>query len=306
MKPIFNFMMIAFMVCATSVMAGCDSDSDSNELPKIVPTTQYYCAWEGDFIEIDDKTIDMFLSLAQQKPEYPLEITLTAPGSLKTVLAKNAQNNTDALIVSGPMDRDDCRAIVAMACEHYLINLDLSEASFENNTIPQCAFSYSEKLGYNDIGGYSLPIFNLVLPAEVSSIGEEAFASVMLRSVVLPKKISEISKMCFGGNMLEAGNLVIPEGVTKLQESCFNRNPNFRNYYIDEIVLPSTLSEIGSGAFGFLKSKSIVCYAVDPPSIEDLDLYNIPQLYVPKGSRDKYAAAPVWSDFKNIIERDDL
>ena len=126
---------------------------------------------------------------------------------------------------------------------------------------------------------------------------------------MLPKEITEISKMCFVGNMLEAGSLVIPDGVTNLQESCFTRNHYFKSFFLDEIILPKTLTNMDLGALDHLKSKSIVCYAVNPPQINE---YNpnlsdmTSTLYVPKGSRDKYVAAQGWSGIENIIECDDL
>ena len=115
--------------------------------------------------------------------------------------------------------------------------------------------------------------------------------------------------------------------VTAIAEGAFENNENLR-----QVTIPETVEEIGSNAFAGCSSlEEIHVYSEEPIALpvaaasrttDALDEgepaaevaassvfagvnYDTCKLYVPYGTKDKYAAAPGWGMFKNIIEMPD-
>lgn len=74
-----------------------------------------------------------------------------------------------------------------------------------------------------------------------------------------------------------------------------------RGYTLATVLLPATVSTIGSRTFyNFENLRSITCYAVTPPEVENNAFYNVPNdaiVYVPAESLPLYMEANVWKDF---------
>lgn len=89
----------------------------------------------------------------------------------------------------------------------------------------------------------------VILPDSVTTVGGGAFGSnAEIETVVLSKNLKEIAGGAFGCStadlyMTNLTELTIPEGVTKIEANAFAGN-NIKN-----IVIPSTVTEIGNYAF---------------------------------------------------------
>lgn len=96
----------------------------------------------------------------------------------------------------------------------------------------------------------------------------------------------------------------LPESLTHIYYNSFTNCKLLKS-----IELPSPISHIGSSCFsGCTGLTSVTVLNPDPASIElqdgvfkNVKLANV-TLYVPFGSKELYAAAPVWQDFGNIVE----
>ena len=105
-------------------------------------------------------------------------------------------------------------------------------------------------------------------------------------------------------------SLVLPEGLEVIEEGAFEYCEALKS-----ITIPSTLKEMGGYLFGTPYTEDDVCALLEihsnhktPANIKmtrdplaTIDK-NICKLYVPKGTKTLYAAAPGWKDFKNIVE----
>ena len=89
--------------------------------------------------------------------------------------------------------------------------------------------------------------------------------------------------------------------VTELAEGAFNTA-----YFVPEIILPSTITSLGSKAlYDNIFMTSLVCQAEVPPTcgadaIHGAD-FDACTLYVPAASVEAYKAADQWKQFKNIV-----
>ena len=100
----------------------------------------------------------------------------------------------------------------------------------------------------------------------------------------------------------------IPSTVQSLGSQCFYLCSNEGCNSLETITLPSSMSLIGERCFeNCPKIREIHCDAITPPQVSESafeDIYQSATLYVPKGSRSKYAEASVWKNFSNIEENE--
>lgn len=86
----------------------------------------------------------------------------------------------------------------------------------------------------------------IILPDSVTSLGQAAFATnTFVEKLVLSKNLKEIPRTAFGNTEGYAPytELIIPEGVTKIDNNAFNGNS------LKRIEIPKTVAKIGSAAF---------------------------------------------------------
>lgn len=155
--------------------------------------------------------------------------------------------------------------------------------------------------GVTEIGAQAFaraPLKSLVLPKGLKKIGNYAFIVAKIESIVVPAGIESLGDKCF----YYCQNLTkvkLPEGITSLPEGMF-----YGCKALEEITLPKSLESIGSQAFSAIYNlNTINCLATTPPSVNTSVFSRYYDLYIPIGSKDAYAADPVWSQF-NLIEKD--
>ena len=124
---------------------------------------------------------------------------------------------------------------------------------------------------------------NTVIPNSVTCIGESAFSNLSLKEIVIPNGVTRIDVWGFSGCQ-----------------------------FLNSVTIPYTVTSIGNEAFsGCRKLNCLYMECVTPPLVDFFtnDFYspfeNVPDdaiLYVPLGSKEKYANAYGWNYFKNIEE----
>lgn len=102
----------------------------------------------------------------------------------------------------------------------------------------------------------------------------------------------------------ESNSYVVKEGTTTIASYAFINSKK-----LNEVILPSTLANIGKDAFiGCINLSSLQVKTLTPP-VCDNDCFEAVsktrcELIVPKGCYNYYWVAPVWSDFNKIKESD--
>lgn len=130
--------------------------------------------------------------------------------------------------------------------------------------------------------------------------------------VVIPSIVSGLPVVSVGNNAFycndDLTSVTLPEGLTRIEsDQAFGNCPN-----LSKIVLPSTLTYIGSFAFNVDSGlKDIYCNMRDPSKVEILGGESIFNgyvdydkciLHVPYGCAQAYREAELWKNFKNIVE----
>lgn len=161
-------------------------------------------------------------------------------------------------------------------------------SSLESVTIPE---------GVTDIGGAAFSGCNLkalTLPESLEAIGSSAFEdNRLLKSVNIPAKVKTIEQQAFYNCGLT--ELVIQEGVQTIGYNTFESNS------LKNLTLPSTITSIGWGAFGYNNNlQLIICNAVTPPTLGDNAFgSSVKDIKVPLSSIAAYRQAVGWKNFAN-------
>ena len=128
-------------------------------------------------------------------------------GQLKSILEANKGTEIDSLVVVGPMNKDDFKAIWDCAVYGNMHVLNLENATMENNAIPDYAL-------YDPIQfetGFWLKIRRIILPEGIIGIGKAAFPFMGLEEINIPSTVREIGSTAFGYDRWLNCELIIPE-----------------------------------------------------------------------------------------------
>ena len=143
---------------------------------------------------------------------------------------------------------------------------------------------------------------SIVLPANITSIGEGAFVSCDITTLKIPDSVTIIEGSAFAGTRLT--ELDIPQSVVKIGMAAFQQCIS-----LSSISLPSSITYMGAYIFQGCSSLSSVYvswktpFPVDWSTFIDVDKQKC-TLYVPKDTFQDYWLADVWGDFENIVEYD--
>ena len=198
-----------------------------------------------------------------------------------------------------------------------VVNGDYS--SLSEITIPSMVsingISYSvENIEMSAFKGCS-ELNKITLNEGLKRIKSRAFSNCYsLNKVDLPSTLTGIYESAFS-SCNSIGKIAIPEGCTTIGRYAFRGCSN-----LEKVVLPRAIEEIGDEAFSYCENMTaVVTYITAPFEItqsvfckeyHDNDvgereyIKNDAVLYVPVGSREKYASSPGWSIFADIIEGD--
>lgn len=154
-------------------------------------------------------------------------------------------------------------------------------------------------------------ITKLTLPNSITTIGQGCFYSCSnLETVTLPQNITNLPASCFE-DCKELSEITLHEGITSLGQSCFAGCTS-----LTSIKLPKSINKItGPALYGCFKDCSnlseVTCQwdnldGIDVSSHTFDNIFSEAKLYIPKGTTAMYKAKIPWSNFKYIIEENDI
>ncbi len=236
------------MVCALSVwgLGACTSEMDIESVIK-----------ENASTKADDEGY-----------QNPVEVTLEEPGTLAEALGDKA-NAVDKLTVSGPLDGDDMKTIVALP---KLIAIDMTNTRIiggkpyrDNDN----ALLKNDTIARNIFGGPSSRMDNLneiILPNTLKAIDEQAFHYSNISVIKMYEGLEWIGRYAFAScKMLK--ELIIPQSVNKMEVATFEYCDQLEKVVFSDFVkvipdgcllqcgmlkdvqLPKDLESIGKTAF---------------------------------------------------------
>lgn len=180
-------------------------------------------------------------------------------------------------------------AAYELAYQHLLQELDMSDPSNNITTIDANAFAYSM-------------CENVIIPETVTLIGNTAFLSANIGTMILPGSVTRISAFAFQGVRGVNGVATViklNEGLAVIDQSAFT-NASIAG----EIEIPSTVTEIGSYCFAYTGITTVICKPTTPPALGTVAFSSDTAgftIKVPAASVAAYKAATNWSSYADYI-----
>lgn len=177
-----------------------------------------------------------------------ISVNLREPGSLGVEALYHVDNLKQVrhLKVTGKMNSDDWEKLHMM---NNLISVDLSDAATTDGMIPESSFQGLSSLS------------KVILPNDVTSIGDLAFSSTMIEEIELPSQLTSIPSYCFAYcSVLKS--VPLPHGLKTIDMGAF-----YQCFNLQSITLPEGLEEIGEVAFE--ECSSLRCIVI-PESVSSI------------------------------------
>lgn len=247
---------------------------------------------------IKDKNSDLIqeLSITQTNKSASKSVEVQTAGTLFSLIDESEKYQITSLTVSGRLNSNDISFINDLLLKSKggkgkIIAVDLY------NTLIDKSYGTDEEIDKSMFG--NTLIKNIILPKYTRSIGWDAFRNcIQLETIQIPSKISYIGASAF--NYCTSLKTITFEGnsLTHIDNRAFSDCP------IKSIYIPASVIQIGWGAFSCPQLQEIHMLGENPPTVGNSSPFaNFnATLYVPKGCATKYWAAPIWGDFKNIVE----
>ncbi len=251
------------------LLSGCSDDKSGEsggdpyeDYEWLIPTTypEYLTpkrvVINGESVEFTADVRDRLLAESVKPATNQLSVYVQRRGTLEDRLSGKGMT-ADAIDVHGPIDATDLEYLKKCVAEGELRSLDLSDADIEDNTIPEKMFFSPEY--YYISGNYKvlsppyLPLYRLVLPAELENIGYCAFANVLLTELDLPAGLKKISERSFSHNIFLGGELNVPESIEIIESLAFFESGDGTM----SISIPGVVKEVFPSAFSNLCAASI-------------------------------------------------
>lgn len=247
---------------------------------------------------IKDKNSDLIqeLSITQTNKSASKSVEVQTAGTLFSLIDESEKYQITSLTVSGRLNSNDISFINDLLLKSKggkgkIIAVDLY------NTLIDKSYGTDEEIDKSMFG--NTLIKNIIIIKYTRSIGWDAFRNcIQLETIQIPSKISYIGASAF--NYCTSLKTITFEGnsLTHIDNWAFSDCP------IKSIYIPASVIQIGWGAFSCPQLQEIHMLGENPPTVGNSSPFaNFnATLYVPKGCATKYWAAPIWGDFKNIVE----
>lgn len=138
----------------------------------------------------------------------------------------------------------------------------------------------------------------VTLPSTIIEIKDRAFYNSYLEEIKLNEGLKLIGESAFESSDIKS--LVIPNSVSSIQEKAFQYCSDLK-----DVTFGTSLKLIGKEAFSSCGLASVTCQSLTPPTIDGEDTfgyttYNEAILYVPEEAFYDYKAAQYWNRFSNM------
>ena len=183
-------------------------------------------------------------------------------------------------------------------------------------TIPATATLGSKSYKVTVIGNRAFMechnLTSVTLPDGLVSIGKYSFQGTDFNEIAFPKTLKSIGEGAFGW-CWQITSVTLPDNLESVDRYAFSYMSN-----LQRVVLPSTIQSIGDGAFFYNQNlTSVESHITEPFDISEsvfagsstwddtnfVEIYSpsSAKLYVPAGTKSKYAAAKGWNMFAGTV-----
>lgn len=234
----------------------------------------------------DSDNIETILTVGGGKPQ----IIYFANAKVKELCVANWDSNGD-----GELSKDEAAAVTYLG-EIFKEQLDITsfdELQFFTGLTEINEYAFSE----------CLFLTSVIIPSNVTSIGERAFEFTGLTSLIIPDKVKDIGTFAITG-CGELTSVTISNNVTTIGNYAFSGCRS-----LTTVIIGNSVVSIGANAFiGCSSLTNVYCYAENVPNTQSNAFSNsstaMATLHVPGNSINSYRTTAPWNSFGTIVALD--
>lgn len=196
---------------------------------------------------------------------------------------------------------------------YYLLDKGIAEVTYKNQkynsysgdiTIPRTVKYDGKEYEVKSIGSrafYECKLGKLTIPSTLQTM--TGFYSCRMDEIIFEPGYYNLSIGGFCFQYTSFGNkLTLPDGTTSIYSCAFECTR------VMELDLPESVRYMGSESFRYNPLTNVTVHWNEPKDIFPKDVFHVLKnpctLYVPRGTKAKYAAIPTWQVFDSIEEYD--
>lgn len=238
--------------------------------------------------------------------KYGVYVINATGGDLGRLLAKYDLSLYPYIGVEGNLQYEDFQMLKHI--QKVLMYLNLEKVSIEgyeteNGEVIEDNVLHRDHLTKDGRSAFPL-LHTVLLPKNLTKIGEKAFAGSAITKLVAYGKLEIIEKNAFENNV-KLAELDLPKSVSYIGENAFKGC-----IALTKVEIPSSIEVLYDNSFDSRYVKSIHLKSKNPPILKEtldgtrksLTSDSRPTIYVPKGSKAKYESDKVWYNYRIVEE----
>jgi hypothetical protein len=239
--------------------------------------------------------------LLQFHLQAQVTIHVATAGTLPSLIAEADKYQITELTLTGDLNGTDIKYIREMAGSDVygrdtsgkLAILNLADANIVSGGDNYCYYSSYYSTENNSISSYMFyhctKLTSVILPNSVTSMRDAIFYLCLhLTSITIPNGVTSIGDEAFRG-CTSLTSITIPNSVTSIGRYAFYGCSLLAAIHSRMVTPPSITSDVFDGYYEVTGVDKTTCI-----------------LYVPIGTTQVYRQVPVWKDFVNIIEEENV
>ena len=244
----------------------------------------------GSGVQLDESVAtDFYISIPPVSFANGFKVTITdTDGATATIETDKSNTVERSRILKMPVKDVEFNSVITYEAYHQLVlypdavwEKEIYEHSFNSET-GEGKIIFDGRItkipsGIFIEGNSSNPIFVINIPEGVTTINSAAFVNCIVKNITFPSTLRSIGDHAFHCTFFGTPEIVLPEGLERIGNSAFSLNSLDHYNPIGKLVIPSSVTSIGTQAFAYrqINDLTIKCNEISMGSFEGSSLVRV-------------------------------
>ena len=265
----------------------------------------------GLYITDANPDVTVIGSAIKSREDVTVQLSLEKCSNLKSIAAKSFEGCKNLTFIRFPKGLTAIGESAFSGCENMTgINLPNTVRSIGKKAFEDCGKNVGEKSSLYNSSSYSDGAFIVNFMGNIEEYCNIEFGydwsarfyfylnAKMITDLTIPAGVKELPSYSFY-NCHSIKSVVFSQGITKIGDNVFD---GWGISLSEDIILPSSITEIGYNAFTKAHFKNMTVRAAIPPTLGNSAIPNTcTKIYVPTDYVERYVNASGWINYSSRI-----